>query len=419
MELPPSLTLQNVSLPDGRVADISIRDGTVCHTGAGIPADRVIDCSGLFVIPAATDMHVHMRGGSQSAKEDWESGTKSALAGGVTVVVDQPNTVPPVNTPETLRARVLAAKETSFCHFAINSSVTHDTPLPALWSAGAMAFGEVFFAPSSYGEAVSPQELGAALARIHSFGGLATIHAEEVTPGPDPTLESHTRVRSPGGEARAVRAVLCANTAGCRLHFCHMSTGASVDAARGSVEATPHHLFLSYETFEKSDTCAKVNPPLRSERERKELFSRWKQIDVIASDHAPHTRAEKQQPFPDAPSGVPGVETLLPLLLAAVLEKTVSLPDVIAKTSRNPAAILGITPAGFAPGCRGDFAIFPKQAVRIDPDNLHSRCGWTPFEGLPGVFPSRVIMDGTVVYEEGEFFRANPSWIPGKGYFPR
>jgi dihydroorotase len=113
------------------------------------------------------------------------------------------------------------------------------------------------------------------------------------------------------------------------------------------------------------------------------------------------------------------VETTLPLLLAAVLEKTISLPEVIAKTSSNPAAILGIPSAGFAPGSRGDFALFKKQAVKIDPDNLHSRCGWTPFEGRTGVFPSRVIMDGTVVYEDGEFSRANPSWIAGKGYFPR
>lgn len=419
MDVRPSLLLQNVSLPDGRVADVTIREGTVCHVGAGIPADQMIDCTGLFVLPAATDMHVHMRGGLQSAKEDWESGTKSALAGGVTVVVDQPNTVPPVNTPETLRARVLEAKENAFCHFAINSGVTPDTPLPAMWSAGAMAFGEVFFAPSSYGEVVSGQELTRALDQIHSFGGLATIHAEEVIPGPDPTLESHTQVRSPGGEVRAVRAVVYANTTGCRLHFCHLSTGESVDTALGSVEATPHHLFLSYEIFEETDSFAKVNPPLRSERERKELFSRWKQIDVVASDHAPHTRTEKQQPFSNAPSGVPGVETTLPLLLAAVLEKTISLPDVIAKTSTNPAAILGIPAAGFAPGFRGDFALFPKLAVRIDPDNLHSRCGWTPFEGRPGVFPSRVIMDGMVVYEDGEFFRINPLWIPGKGYFPR
>lgn len=419
MELHPSLALQNVSLPDGRVADVTIRDGTVCHIGAGIPADRVIDCTGLFVLPAATDMHVHMRGGSQSAKEDWESGTRSALAGGVTVVVDQPNAIPPVTTPETLRARIFEAQENSFCHFAINSGVTHDTPINAMWSAGAMVFGEVFFAPSSYGEAVTPQELGTALTRIHALGGLATIHAEEVIQGPDTTLESHTRIRSPEGEVRAVRAVLHANTAGCRLHFCHTSTGASVDAAQGSVEATPHHLFLSREMFENTDAFAKVNPPLRSERERKELVSRWKRIDVIASDHAPHTRTEKEQPFSDAPAGVPGVETMVPLLLAAVLEKTVSLPELIVKTSSNPAAILGISPAGFAPGCRGDFAIFPKQAVPIDPDNLHSRCGWTPFEGHLGVFPSRVIMDGTVVFEDGEFFHADPSWIPGKGYFPR
>jgi dihydroorotase len=419
MESRPSLVLQNVSLPDGRVADITIADGTVSHTGAGVPAGRVIDCTGLFVLPAATDMHVHMRGGTQSAKEDWETGTRSALAGGVTVVVDQPNTVPPVTAPETLRARVLEAKENSLCHFAINSGVTHDTPLPAMWSAGAMAFGEIFFAPSSYGEAVSPQELSVALDQIHSVGGLAAIHAEEIIAGPDTTLESHGQVRPPEGELRAVRAVLQANTAGCRLHFCHLSTGASVDAARGSVEATPHHLFLSRETFGNTDAYAKVNPPLRNEREQRDLLTRWKRIDVIASDHAPHTRPEKEQPFSAAPSGVPGVETLVPLLLAAVLEKTISLPEVIAKTSTNPAAILGIPPAGFSPGCRADFALFEKQAVRIDPDNLHSRCGWTPFEGRPGVFPSCVIMDGTVVYEEGEFFSGNPVWMPGKGFFPR
>jgi dihydroorotase len=419
MEMRPSLVLQNVSLPDGRVADIAIADGTVRHIGAGIPADRAIDCSGLFVLPAAIDMHVHMRDGIQSAKEDWESGTKSALAGGVSIVVDQPNTVPPVTTPETLRARVFDAKEKVFCHFAINSGVTHGTPLSAMWSAGAMAFGEVFFAPSSYGEAVTPQDLKGAFDQIHSFGGLATIHAEEVMPGPVTTLESHAQVRTPAGELRAVRAVMDANTAGCRLHFCHMSTGASVDIARGSVEATPHHLFLSHEMFDHNDAFARVNPPLRSEQERKELLSRWERIDVVASDHAPHTLLEKKLPFSDAPSGVPGVETMIPLLLAAVLEKTISLPDVIAKTSSNPAAILGISPAGFAPGCRGDFALFKKEAVRIEADNLHSKCGWTPFEGKMGVFPSRVIMDGTVVYEDGEFFRASPSWIPGNGFFPR
>jgi dihydroorotase len=418
MELRPSLILQNVSLPDGRVADVIIGDGTVRHIGAGTPADQVIDCSGLFVLPAAIDMHVHMRGGPQSAKEDWESGSKSALAGGVTIVVDQPNTIPPLTTPETFRARVLEAKENSFCRFGINSGVTHTVPLPAMWSAGAMAFGEVFCAPSSYGEAVTPEELRTALDQIHSLGGLATIHAEEVIPGSDSTLESHTRIRSPAGELRAVRVVQQANTADCRLHFCHLSTGVSIDAARGSVEVTPHHLFLSYDMFDKNDAFAKVNPPLRSDQMRRELLLRWNRIDVVASDHAPHTPHEKEMPFSDAPSGVPGVETALPLLLAAVLEKRFSLEDVIAKTSSNPAALLGIAPAGFAPGCRADFGLFKKETVRIEADNLHSRCGWTPFEAMTGVFPSRVIMNGTVVFKDGEFFKGNPLWIPGKGFFP-
>lgn len=411
----PSLVLQNVLLPGGRAADITIADGMVYHTGAGITADRAIDCTGLFVLPAAVDMHVHMRGGPQAAKEDWASGSRSALAGGVTVLVDQPNTIPPVTSPGAFRARVRDASLHSLCHFAVNSGVTRDTPFLAMWRAGAMAFGETFFAPSSYGTAVTRPELTAALAVIRSCGGTATIHAEEVRPGPDTTLRSHGRVRSPEGELKAVREVARANTAGCRLHFCHLSTALSADAAEGSTEATPHHLFLSRETFRDTDASGKVNPPLRSEKERKELLSRWGRIDVIASDHAPHTRAEKQLPFSGAPSGLPGVETMVPVLLAEVLKKTINLREVIAKTSTNPAAILGIPPAGFSTGCRGDFALYPKQAVRIGAENLHSRCGWTPFEGLKGVFPGRVIMGGTVAYDKGEFFRAAPSWIPGKG----
>jgi dihydroorotase len=416
-----SLVLRNVSLPGGGVADIAVRDGVVSHAGAGGPADRVIDCRGLFVLPAAVDMHVHMRGGSQSTKEDWESGSRSALAGGVTVVVDQPNTLPPITSPDALRARVFEAKSQSLCSFAINSSVTFDTPVKAMWSAGAMAFGETFFAPSSYGEAISSQELSTALREIHSCGALATIHAEEIQEGGDGDLVSHDRVRSGAGEQRAVESVRACNTAGCRLHFCHMSTKAAVTAAAaaGSVEVTPPHLFLSHEQFSPDDTCGKVNPPLRSEKERRALWTVWEKIGVIASDHAPHTPAEKQVPFREAPSGIPGVETMVPLLLAAVLAKKVSLPDVIRKTSQAPAELLGMTPAGFAPQDRGDFALYPKEAVRIDPDTLHSRCGFSPFAGLPAVFPRVVILGGTVVYEEGEFSAGSPVWYAGKGYYPR
>jgi len=412
----PSLLLKNVTLPEGRVADIMLKNGMVAHVGAAGPADRIMDCSGLFVLPAAVDIHVHMRGGPQSAKEDWESGSRSALAGGVTVVADQPNTVPPLTTPEAFTARVADAKEHALCSFAINSGVTPDTPLEALWHAGAGAFGETFFAPSSYGDAVGAEALARALCEIQRLGGLATIHAEEVGPGNDEDLRSHAQIRSAAGELRAVRAVAACNTSNCRLHFCHMSTGDAVAAATGSVEVTPHHLFLSREMFSDQDTFAKMNPPLRTGKERKDLWTRWDRIDVVASDHAPHTRTEKAVAFPDAPSGVPGVETMVPLLMAEVLKKTITIRDVIAKTSYNPARLIGIPPAGYTSGDRADFALYAKEIVAVDPDALHSRCGWSPFGGCPAVFPETVIMGGTVVYDQGGFSPGNPVWYPGKGY---
>jgi dihydroorotase len=418
MERRPALVLENVQIPDGRTADITVQDGRVAHIGAGTAADRVIDCTGLFVLPAAVDVHVHMRGGSQSAKEDWTTGSMSALAGGVTVVVDQPNTVPPLTTPDTFLSRVREAQAHSFCSFAINSSVTPDTNFKSMWAAGAMAFGETFFAPSSYGEALGAPELSRALGRIRALGGLATIHAEGVRPGEDRDLATHDVLRSPEREREAVLAVQACNVSGCRIHFCHMSTAGAIDAAQGTVEVTPHHLLLSREKTGAVDTRFKVNPPVRSENERKALFARWDRIDMIASDHAPHTRAEKSLPFPDAPSGVPGVETMVPLLMAEVLERRITLSDLIRKTVTAPAALIGIPPSGFSVGDRADFALYPHSAVTVEPELLHSRCGWTPFEGCRAVFPRTVIRGGAVVYEGGEFCRTEPVWFAGRGHTP-
>jgi len=412
----PHLVLKNVSLSGGRIADVTIEAGRVAHVGSASPSHETIDCTNLFVLPAAVDMHVHMRGGTQSAKEDWASGTRSALAGGVTVALDQPNTVPSLTTPELFRQRVADARAHALCRFAINSAVTPDTPLEAMWTAGAMAFGETFFAPSSYGEALGEPALTQSLQRIERLGALATIHAEDITTGEDANLISHDTLRSAVGELRAVKNVARCNTTGCRLHLCHMSTADAVDAATGSVEVTPHHLFLAREQFRDDDTLGKVNPPLRTDRERRRLWSRWKQIDVIASDHAPHTLSEKHTEFENAPSGIPGVETMVPLLLACVMKNTITLTDLVKKTSITPAVLLGIIPAGFSPGNRADFALYPKEVSHIDPDTLHSKCGWTPFAGHSAVFPRTVIVDGRIVYKEGDFYEGAPFWIPGKGY---
>lgn len=411
------LLLTNVSLPGGRHVDITIAEGVVIHAGAPCSADRNVDCTGMIVIPAAMDLHVHMRGGIQQKKEDWESGSRSAIAGGVTVVVDQPNTVPPLTTPAAVVNRVADACVHSWCHFAINGGAGPGVPLSTLWKSGVLAFGELFAAPSSYGEVLDTRVLRETLATIGSLGGLATIHAEEVQPGRSSSLAEHNDVRPPEGEERAVQAVIRENLTGTPLHFCHLSTARAVMAAgNASVEVTPHHLLLSLDQFIPEDTCARVNPPLRTEQERRKLLACWDRIDVIASDHAPHSREDKNVSFEEAPSGIPGVETMIPLLMAEVLHRRCSLPSLIEKTSLRPAALTGIPPAGYKPGDRADFALYPRRCTRIDPDMLHSRAGFSPFSGHEAVFPSVVIMAGRVVYADGQFFRGEPHWFRGKGY---
>ncbi len=416
------LLLSELTLPDGRIVDLQVQDGIVVHAGSAAPAHQTIDCRGLFVLPAAIDMHVHMRGGAQSVKEDWTTGSQSALAGGVTVVVDQPNTVPPIIDRGHLSARVADAAAHSYCGFGVNGAVTRDAKIAELWQGGALAFGEVFIAPSSYGEALTPEVQQRTFAEIHQLGGLVTVHAEEVSGTAPAGLHQHCKQRSPAGEERAVHALQASCAPGQRVHCCHMSTAGSVDAAHQAgmtAEVTPHHLLLSIERFADTDTHGRVNPPLRSEHDQRGLFRAWDRIDLIASDHAPHTRDEKAQAFETAPSGLPGVETMVPLLMAHVLTGEFSLASVVQKTVVAPARVLGIPPAGFAAGDRADFALYPREAITVEAADLHSRCTWTPYQGMSAVFPDQVIMRGTVVFDHGDFTRIDPYWYRGRGYMER
>jgi dihydroorotase len=282
-----------------------------------------------------------------------------------------------------------------------------------------MAFGELFAAPSSYGDGIPFPDLARHLEGIRVLGALATIHAEQVKPGSPDGLGAYDRIRSAAGEVEAIQSIKAIAGAGGHLHFCHVtSVEALAAAAPASCEVTPHHLFLSRGDFCDGDARGKVHPPLRSVKVRAALYWAWERIPVIASDHAPHTRDEKQQPFADAPSGVPGVETLMPLLVARVRAGEFTALSVAEKTSWNPSAVLGIPRAGFAPGERADLALYPREAVPIRAEILHSRCGWTPFEGREGIFPELVLLDGKVAYRRGEFTDAPARWFPGRGYIP-
>jgi len=400
------LILSNARLPDGRIADISIDHGIITHIGSSDVAERVINCKNQLCIPAAADMHVHMRDGPQAAKETWNTGTQAAAAGGVATVVDQPNTIPPMESVENFTKRVSLASKESFCHFGINGSVTENADIPGLIQAGVLAFGEMFAAPSSYGNALTVDVIQDSLKILADHNMLVTIHAEEVKDGEVHSLAEHSRSRPISGETKTIQLVQDLAPTGAKLHICHVSSAEVFDTIKGSFEVAPHHLFLSYDETTPDNTFWKMNPPLRSKKERLLLMQNFSKIPVIASDHAPHTIHEKSQAFSAAaPSGIPGVETMLPLLMNVVDEGKITLADVIAKTVTNPCSILGIPVPSISPGSRADLAVYADTPVKISAESLHSRCRWTPYEGMPGLFPVTTVIGGIPAWHDGEFSR--------------
>lgn len=402
-----SLVLANARLPDGRIADITVVNGRVSHIGSSDAGIERIDCGQCLAVPAACDMHVHMRDGVQAAKEDWASGTMSAVAGGVSTVVDQPNSIPPNETKTDFLNRTKLAKEKSYVNFGINGSVTEKADYKGLIEAGALAFGEMFAGASSYGSALSSKTMDRALFVLSKFNALVTVHAEEVLTSEVNTLKEHCLSRPVFGESAVIKLVNSVSH-GARLHYCHISSAESFDLIEGTFEATPHHLFLNIESAKNEDDARfKMNPPLRSKKEQTKLFSEFEKIPVIASDHAPHTYAEKSVEFSKAPSGIPGVETMMPLLMNAVFEKKLSLESVLAKTVANPCSILNIEAPQISVSGRADIALYPREPTKIKAEELHGKADWTPYEGMNGVFPLLTLVNGTVVYDRGEFFRGD------------
>ena len=418
--------LRDARLPDGRIADVTIIDGFISHIGSSERADsseEVLFCNYQLLVPASIDMHVHMRDGEQSAKETWESGTQSALAGGVCLVVDQPNTIPPLTTKNAFLNRLKRAQHGSYTHFIINGGITNETTpadISDLLDSGVLAFGEIFYGPSSYGEPISKKTLSSAFYEMQHSSVLVAIHAETVADGRDISLQTHDELRSIAGECAAIQevAMLAKNwlSPSRKVHICHVSSaeGLTIIAPlpHMSAEVMPHHLFLSRDMV-LDEAWYKMNPPLRTEQERKRLWEWWSYIDVIASDHAPHTAAEKEGEFEYAPAGVPGVETMIPLIMAEVQKGRTQLSDMIQKTVSRPAELLGIAAPGINIGSRADLCLYPDTITQINADKLHSKAKWTPFEGMDAIFPSVVLLSGQVAYDAGSdrFAKKEVKWF--------
>jgi len=404
------------------LADIGIRAGRVAALGvlSTDAADAVTDCRGLHILPGVIDTQVHFREPGLEHKEDLASGSLSAVMGGVTGVFEMPNTNPLTVTRETFEDKIRRATGRMHCNFAFFIGGTHENAaeLPVLERLAGCAGVKVFMG-SSTGSLLVPDDEGVG-AILKVINRRAAFHSEDeyrleerkpLRVPDDPT--SHPVWRDPEAALRSTkRLVALAHKYGKRIHVLHISTAEEMafladhkDVA--TVEVTPHHLTLDETAYTRLGTLAQMNPPVRDKAHRAGIWAGVHNgvVDVLGSDHAPHTLAEKQKPYPSSPSGMTGVQTLVPLMLDHVNAGTLSLERFVDLSSHGPSRIFNIARKGrIAVGYDADLTIVDlKRRETITNRWVASKAGWTPYDGVTVTgWPVGTIVNGRTVMWQGE-----------------
>ncbi|WII72341.1 dihydroorotase [Bdellovibrio sp. 22V] len=409
-------------------ADIGIRDGRIEKISTSIreSALRTIDAKGLHVLPGVIDSQVHFREPGLTHKEDLETGTKAAILGGVTSIFEMPNTNPPTTTTELFQDKLQRAQGRAHCNYAFFIGGSHDN-VANLGNLERLRHcsGIKIFMGSSTGNLLVEDD--ATLEKILSQGHRRVIiHSEDemrlrerkhiAVDNADPHFhpvwrDVETAVNS------TTRLLRIARKTGRRIHVLHVSTGEEMDILKNAkdiatVEVLPQHLTLyAPDCYDKLGTYAQQNPPIREKRHMDRI---WKAVldgtvDVIGSDHAPHTREEKEKPYPSSPSGVPGVQTLVPIMLNHVHEGRLSLLRFVEMVTENPRRVFGIKNKGrLQEGFDADVTLVDlKKTKTIDNSWIASRCGWTPFHGMSVTgWMTHTVVGGHVVMENDQVVSA-------------
>ncbi|MFC3230874.1 dihydroorotase [Marinibaculum pumilum] len=418
------LTDGEIVTPSGRgPAAIGIRDGRIAAIGdlGGAAAAERISVSGLTVLPGVIDSQVHFREPGATHKEDLESGTRAAAMGGVTAVFEMPNTAPQTVDAAAIQDKLdRAAGRAHVDHaFFVGATGGNADLLGALERLPGVC-GVKIFMGSSTGGLLLPDDGGLARALRSGVRRIA-IHAEDdlrLTARKDLAEagrpETHPVWRDEETAIRATRRILhLASAAGRRIHVLHITTAQEMALLAefkdlATVEVTPQHLTLAApDCYAELGTHAQMNPPIRDAHHRAALWQAVADgvVDVIGSDHAPHTAEEKAKDYPATPSGMPGVQTLVPLMLNHVAAGRLSLERFVDLTSAGPQRIYGIAGKGrIAVGYDADFTIVDLGAKRrIEQDWLASRCGWSPFAGMNvSGWPVMTVIRGQVVMRDDE-----------------
>ena len=393
--------------PDGKVAaDVGISDGKIMEIGdlsSAVGLERV-DATGLFLMPGGIDTQVHFREPGLTHKEDLATGSLAAICGGVTSFLEMPNTNPTTTSASALAEKIEAASGRCWANFGFFFGGTAEN---------AMKLGDYELLPgvpgikvfvgSSTGDLLVDEQ--GDLVRIFSHGlKIVAVHSEDETRNVErkslisasPTVHEHPYLRDAESAVISTKRLirLCEET-GRALHILHISTADELPLiaaakAKGlpvTCEVTPQHLWFSAPScYDTLGSKAQMNPPLRDDSHRSAL---WKALDsglfdVFGSDHAPHTVEEKALPYPKSPSGMPGVETILPVLMTFASQGRISYETIVQMFCARPASLYGIEGKGRVDvGFDADLVLFdPNEKWIVDESKLHSKCGWSPYNGV-------------------------------------
>jgi dihydroorotase len=414
-----------VMTPGGLVeADIGVVGGKIALIGglSDAKAAETLDAKGLHVLPGVIDTQVHFREPGLEHKEDIAHGTKAAIKGGVTAIFEMPNTSPLTLDAKTLQQKLDIAAATAWCDHAFFMGGNHENAeqLSTLEKLPGCA-GVKIFMGSSTGTLLAKDDdvIAAVLANgtrrvsVHAEDEDRLISRQGIATDAE-SVEAHPDWRDVESAVRATkRIVKLARDAGRRVHVLHISSADEMDILAEhkdliTVEVTLNHLTMAApECYERLGAFAQMNPPVRDAAHRDGLWAAVRNgiVDVFGSDHAPHTIEEKERPYPSSPSGMPGVQTSLPLLLDHMNAGRLSLERVVDLTSAGPQRIFGIAGKGrIAVGYDADLVFVDLAAKReITDDWIASKCAWTPFDGVKVTgWPMATVLRGNIVMRDDE-----------------
>ncbi len=416
-----------VLLPDGEIliGDVLVRRGKICELSSEISVDEstpIIDAQGLTLLPGVIDPQVHFREPGLEHKEDLSTASRACARGGVTSFLEMPNTRPLTTTQATLNDKLNRAAEKSLVNYGFFIGATVEN-LPDLVDANPTCGIKIFMGSMHGPLLVSREEdlepifaKGNRLIAVHAEDHARILERRNLFAGiSNPAI--HSQIQDEEAALNATKLALkLSKKYQRRLHILHLSTGIEAEFLRQdkpawvSAEVTPQHLLLNTDAYEQMGTLAQMNPPLRSPANNEILWQALLDgvIDCIATDHAPHTLEEKAQAYPNSPSGMPGVETSLPLMLTQAMQGRCTIAQVAQWMSRAVAELYKIPQKGLiAPDYDADLILVDLQNYHpVLKEELQTKCAWSPFEGwqLTG-WPVVTIVNGQIVYERGKFYQ--------------